>query len=127
MIRHELLHDRGILTLEPKGKLQAADFSALAAVVDPYIEQHGGVNGLLIMAAKFPGWDDFAALLSHLRFVRDHHRKIRRIAVVSDSAFLAVAPKIANHFVSAEIRTSDAADRAAALDWLETGDSGVQA
>ncbi len=121
MIHHELLRDRGILTLEPKGRLEAADFGAIAAIVDPYIEQHGGLNGLLILAAKFPGWDDFAALLSHLRFVRDHHRKIRRIAVVSDSAVLSVAPKIANHFVSAEIRTFDVADRAAALVWLETG------
>jgi len=59
--------------------------------------------------------------LPQKRFVRDHHRKIRRIAVVSDSAFLPVAPKVASHFVSAEIRTFDAADRAAALDWLEAG------
>ena len=121
MIQHELLRDRGILILEPKGPLQAGDFSALAAVVDPYIEEHGGLNGLLIRAASFPGWDDFAALLSHLRFVRDHHRKIRRIAVVSDSAFLSVAPKIASHFVSAEVRTFAAGDRAAALVWLERG------
>jgi hypothetical protein len=121
MIQHELLRDLGILTIEPRGPLEAGDFSALAAVVDPYIEQHGKLDGLLVSAPSFPGWDDFAALLSHLRFVRDHHRKIRRIAVVSDSAVLAVAPKLANHFVSAEVRTFAAADRAAALDWLKTG------
>jgi len=101
--------------------LQADDFRTLAAVVDPYIEQHGDLKGLLLDAPAFPGWDDFAALVSHFRFVRDHHRRIRRIAVVSDSAFLSVAPKIATHFVSAEIRTFDAADRAAALAWLESG------
>ena len=121
MIQHELLRERGILILEPRGPLQASDFSALAAVVDPYIEQHGDLNGLLINAPSFPGWDDFAALLSHLRFVRDHHRRIRRIAVVSESTFLSVAPKIAKHFVSAEVRTFGVAARAAALDWLETG------
>jgi hypothetical protein len=32
-----------------------------------------------------------------------------------------VAPKIASHFVSAELRTFDAADRTAALAWFETG------
>jgi len=121
MIQHELLRERGILTLKPKGPLQADDFRTLAAVVDPYIEQHGDLKGLLLDAPAFPGWDDFAALVSHFRFVRDHHRRIRRIAVVSDSAFLSVAPKIATHFVSAEIRTFDAADRAAALAWLESG------
>jgi hypothetical protein len=119
MIEHELQRERGILILKPKGPLQAADFAALAAVVDPYIESRGDLNGLMIDAPSFPGWDDFAALVSHLRFVRDHHRKIRRIAVVSDSALLSVGPKIANHFVSADVRPFSAADRAAAFAWLE--------
>jgi hypothetical protein len=37
---------------------------------------------------------------------------------------LAVAPKIASHFVSAEVRTFDAAGRAAALAWIEAGPHG---
>ena len=121
MIEHELLRERGILVVKPAGTLRAEDFSALAATVDPFIAQHGGLNGLMIEAPSFPGWENFAALVSHLRFVRDHHRQIRRIAVVSDSTFLAVAPKIASHFVSAEIRAFDATDRAAALTWIEAG------
>jgi hypothetical protein len=121
MMRHELLSEQGILILHPEGALQSEDFSALAAVVDPYILQHGDLKGLLINAPSFPGWDNFAALVSHLRFVRDHHQKIRRIAVVSDNAFLSVAPKIASQFVHAQLRTFDAAERAAALSWLETG------
>jgi hypothetical protein len=119
MIKHELLRDRGILILKPEGALRAEDFTVLAGAVDPYLEQHGELKGLMIEAPSFPGWDSFAALLSHLRFVRDHHRRIRRVAVVSDSAFLTVAPKIASHFVSAQLRTFDAADRAAALAWIE--------
>lgn len=121
MLEHALQRERGILILKPKGPLQAGDFTALAAVVDPYIESRGDLNGLMIDAPSFPGWDDFAAAVSHLRFVRDHHRKIRRIAVVSDSALLSVGPRIANHFVSAEVRPFAAADRAAALDWLGAG------
>ena len=121
MIQHELLREQGILTIRPEGALRAEDFTALAAVVDPYIEQHGKLNGLMIEAPSFPGWDSFAALLSHLRFVRDHHRQIRRIAVVSDSALLAAAPKIASHFVSAQLRTFEASGRAAALAWVEGG------
>ena len=121
MIKHELLRERGILILNPEGALRAEDFTALARTVDPYIQQHGELKGLMIEAPSFPGWENFAALVSHLRFVRDHHRAIRRIAVVSNSALLTVAPKIAAHFVSAELRTFGAADRAAALAWTETG------
>jgi len=119
MIRHELLRERGILIVKPEGALRADDFIALAGAVDPYIEQHGELKGLMIDAPSFPGWENFAALLSHLRFVRDHHRRIRRIAVVSDSTLLAVGPKFASHFVSAEVRTFGAAERAAALAWIE--------
>ena len=121
MLQHELLSDRGILILKPEGALRAEDFTALAAAVDPYIEQNGKLNGLMIDAPSFPGWDSFAALLSHLRFVRDHHRQVERIAVVTDSALLAAAPKIASHFVSAKLRTFDPTARAEALSWLEVG------
>jgi hypothetical protein len=121
MLQHELLRDRGILILKPDGALRAEDFTALATAVDPYIEQNGELKGLMIEAPSFPGWENFAALLSHLRFVRDHHRRIERIAVVTDSALLAVAPKIASHFVSAQLRTFDASGRTAALVWLEAG------
>ena len=121
MIHHELLSERGVLILKPEGALRAEDFVTLASTVDPYIEQHGELNGLMLEAQSFPGWDDFAALASHVRFVRDHHRRIRRIAVVSDSKLLTVAPKLASHFVSAEVRAFDTADRAAALAWLQSG------
>ena len=121
MLQHELLRDRGILILKPGGALRAEDFTALTAAVDPYIDQQGELKGLLIEAPSFPGWENFAALLSHLRFVRDHHRHIRRIAVVSDSPLLAAAPKIASHFVRAQLRTFAATDVAAALAWIEGG------
>jgi hypothetical protein len=119
MLQHELMRDRGILILKPEGALRSEDFTALAAAVDPYIEQNGKLNGLMIEAPSFPGWENFAALLSHLRFVRDHHRQVRRIAVVSDSPLLTAAPKIASHFVSAQVRSFDPAGRAAALAWLK--------
>ena len=121
MLQHELLRDRGILILKPEGPLKAEDFTALAGTIDPYIEQNGKLNGLMIEAPSFPGWEDFAALLSHLRFVRDHHRQIRRIAVVSENPLLTALPKIASHFIGAQVRTFAADDRAAALAWIETG------
>jgi len=120
MLQHELVRDRGILILKPDGALRAEDFTTLAAAVDPYIEQQGELKGLVIDAPSFPGWENFAALVSHLRFVRDHHRQVRRIAVVSDSPVLTTLPKIASHFVSAQVRAFPAHDRAAALSWIDS-------
>jgi SpoIIAA-like len=118
MVEHELLQAEGILILRPKGQLEASDFQSLAKEVDPYIEANGKLQGILLDAEKFPGWKDFAALFAHLRFVREHHRKIEKIAVVSDSSFLSFAPKIATHFVQAEIRHFPQLRRQDALAWL---------
>ena len=104
--------------VRPQGPIRVGDFEAVAKVVDPYIEQAGGLRGIMVEASSFPGWDSFAALVSHLRFVRDHHRLVAKIAAVSDSAILSIAPHIAKHFVKAEFRHFDANEREAALAWL---------
>ena len=118
MLAHELLRDRGILLLRPQGPIQTGDFESIAKSVDPYIEQTGGLRGVMIEAPSFPGWDSFAAFVSHLRFVRDHHKLITKIAVVSDSAVLSIAPQIAKHFVKAEFRNFSLNSRESALAWL---------
>ena len=118
MVEHELRQAEGILILRPKGRLEAADFQNVAQEIDPYIEANGKLNGILLDAQAFPGWKDFAALLAHLKFVREHHRKIAKIAVVSDSSFLAFAPKIATHFVQADIRHFSPPQRQDALAWI---------
>ncbi|MEJ2230118.1 MAG: STAS/SEC14 domain-containing protein [Nitrospirales bacterium] len=118
MISHELLSERGILIVIPEGPLEKNDFEALARDVDPYIEAQGKLNGLLISARLFPGWKDFAALVSHLRFVKNHHQKIRKVAAVTDSGFLSILPHIANHFVAAEVKHFEYGDKDRALAWL---------
>lgn len=121
MLHYDLLKEDGILVLKPDGALQASDFARVAAELDPYIEEQGKLRGLLIDAPSFPGWSDFAAFVTHLRFIRDHHRHIARLAVASDSAFLSVAPQVAGHFVSAELRHFAPTERGAAMAWLRQG------
>lgn len=118
MIEHEFLRTEGILILRPKARLEAGDFVNLAREIDPTIEADGKLHGLMIDAESFPGWQDFAALVAHLKFVREHHRKIEKVAVVSDSSFLTVAPKFASHFVQADLRHFPQSEGGAALAWL---------
>jgi hypothetical protein len=73
----------------------------------------------MIVADRFPGWDSFGALVGHIRFVREHHRRVRRIAAVSDGAILSVLPALARHFVQAEVRHFPFAERDAAMQWLK--------
>jgi hypothetical protein len=116
MIKSELLRDKGVLIVSPLDPLAASDFEALTAEIDPYIEQNGRLHGLMIYTRLFPGWENFAALLSHLKFVRGHHSKIEKVAAVTDSGFIAVMPSVARHFVRAELRHFDYDDKDKALD-----------
>jgi hypothetical protein len=59
---------------------------------------------------EFLGWESLGSLLGHVRFVRDHHRKIRRVALCAGGALAALAPMLAEHFVQAEIRHFDYED-----------------
>ena len=121
MIRFELLRDRRILLITPDGPLQRAQFEQLAKGIDPFIAANGKLVGVMIHAKSFPGWESFGALVSHLKFVADHHRQIERIAAVTDSGFLKIMPRIASHFVQASIRHFDFSEKDRALAWLETG------
>ncbi|MGD2112769.1 MAG: STAS/SEC14 domain-containing protein [Gammaproteobacteria bacterium] len=121
MINAQLRRKDGILIVTPTGRLQRADFEQLRLLVDPYIEEHGGLTGVLIDAESFPGWEDFSGLLSHLRFASNYHERIERIAAVTDSSFLAILPRVADHFAAAEVRHFEYRERDAALDWLREG------
>lgn len=118
MIDYTLDPTTAVLTVRPQSALDKNDFIALAADVDPQIEQHGDLAGLIIEAPKFPGWDSFGALVSHLRFVRDHHRHVKKIAVVTDSHLGDAAEHIASHFVAAEIKHFPAGEVAEATAWI---------
>jgi N-acetylglucosamine kinase-like BadF-type ATPase len=118
MLDHTLDAANSILHLRPKAALQKEDFAQLAKIVDPHIEKTGDLAGLILEAAKFPGWDSFGALAAHLRFVRDHHKRVKKIAIVTDSAMGNVGEKLASHFVAAEIKHFAAGQTEAAKQWI---------
>ena len=119
MIEHKLLKDEKILIVTPKGALEKSDFEKLSTIVDPYLEKEGQLNGLMIQTESFPGWASFAALISHFQFVKNHQKKISRVAAVTDSGFLSVMPVIADHFVDAELKHFNYDEKERAMEWLK--------
>lgn len=117
-LKFSFLREAGVLILEPQGELEAGDFKRVAREIDPYIEEMGGLTGIVIIAPDFPGWDDFAAFTSHFQFVREHISKISRAGLVTNSRFLSAVPRIAGLFVDAEVRKFEPADRDAAIAWV---------
>lgn len=105
MLSIELDEVHGIVILEPNSALSRNDFESAAKVVDPFIDKVGRLKGLVIHTKSFPGWDSLAALVCHLRFVKEHHKHISRVAFSTDSVVGRVAEAIAGHFISAEIKS----------------------
>ena len=85
---------------------------------DPFIEEKGRLNGLIIRSKSFVGWDSFAALTRHLRFVRNHQQKISRVALVTDSPIGKLAEVTAGHFISAEVKDFEYEEMEQARAWV---------
>jgi hypothetical protein len=104
MLNVTVNREDGIVILEPDSALTQKDFESAAAVIDPYIEMAGALNGVIIHTKVFPGWDSFAALLTHLKFVQDHHKRVSHVAFVTDSSLGNLAEVVGSHFVQAEVK-----------------------
>jgi hypothetical protein len=119
MIDYTLDAASSILHIRPKSALKEDDFAQLAKTVDQHIEKTGsGLAGLIVEVQAFPGWESLGAMVAHFRFVRDHHRRVRKVAIVTDSALGNVAERFASHFVAAEIRHFRAGEIEAAKQWI---------
>ena len=117
MIEYSLDTKNSILFVTPISLLEESDFLELANIADPYIEETGNLNALIIDSPKFPGWENFAAAIAHFKFIRDHQKHIKKVALVTDSAMGNLAEHLAAHFVSAKIRHFPAGQIAAATHW----------
>ncbi len=121
MIEYDLDTAHSILLVRPKSALDENDFVELAKAVDPQIEATGDLAGLIISAPAFPGWHSFGAMVTHFRFVRDHQKYIKKVAVVTDSHLGDVAEHLASHFVSAKIRHFPGEQIEQARHWIING------
>jgi SpoIIAA-like len=121
MIEYDLDTEHSILHVQPKSALGRDDFVNLAKAVDPHIEATGGLAGLIVEAPRFPGWDSFAAMVKQFRFVRGHHKRIKRIGVVTDSRMGVVFERLVSRFVSPEVRHFPAGQVEEARQWIIGG------
>jgi hypothetical protein len=124
MLDIEINSTQNLFTLKPKGPLSEEDFARLRSGVDGYVDQrHAAPNILIVTEEGFPYWDSLNAMIAHAKFVRDHHRLVKKIAIVGDSFVLSVAPSIADHFVAANVKHFPSEQLEEARNWLTTSDS----
>ena len=119
MLDYSIVLPEGILVLEPRTPLTHEDFNGLATAADNYLSVHDKIRGVLIHAKTFPGWADFDGFKAHMRCVREHHKKVARVAVVADSHLAGFLEALGRHFVAAEVKHFPYVDQAKALDSLK--------
>jgi len=118
MIKANLDRSKGILHIKPSGPLEESDFATLGEIADPYIAKKGALAGVIVEIDRFPGWKNLAGMVKHFRFVRSHHRKVRRVALVTNARIGTIAPKFARHFLAAEVRRFEAGKAGEAKKWI---------
>ena len=123
MLNVELDKVAGIATLRPDGALSENDFESAYRIIDPYIEKSGKLRGLIISTKTFPGWESFGSIIKHFKFVKEHHKKVSHVALVTDSVLGDFAEKIAGHFVSAEIKHFAFDELSSAQSWILNAES----
>lgn len=104
MLRINIDEMQGIVILEPDGQLSESDFTSAAKIIDPYIDNDGKLQGIIVHAKSFPGWDCFSAMLAHLSFIKNHHNTVSRLAFATDSPVAGFAERVAPYFVNAKVK-----------------------
>jgi hypothetical protein len=112
--------DGDVLMVRPGGPIAREDVATLTRTVDEYLADHPKIAGVMVETPSFPGFASIGAFADYARFVADHHARVRRLALVTDSALAPVAEFMANHVVGLEMRHYPLADGAKAVAWLRS-------
>ena len=116
MIKTDIISGN-VLRIVALRKLFADDFQQITPEVDSFISQHGKIR-LLVDVSSFNGWNNAAALLKHIQFIKDHHRNVERIAVVGVRSWQHWVIGVIRMIVHPEVRAYDRSQQSEALHWI---------
>ncbi|MGO9547524.1 MAG: STAS/SEC14 domain-containing protein [Rhodomicrobium sp.] len=116
MIQTEIISSN-VLKITVPEKLKADDFRKIAPQIDSLINQHGKIR-LLIDASEFHGWENIAALENHAEFVKGHHQKVERIAVIATHDWQRWLIGAVRIFLHPEVRAYDRSHESEAREWI---------
>jgi SpoIIAA-like len=122
---HYLISDLGVIVVEMAEPLRALDFDALTLTADAWIAGHGELQGLVIHAKAFPGWENLGTLVRHMRFIRDHHKRVSKVAISAETWMSGFVPKLTEHFVRASVMSFGYRDLENAIQWAGTREAVV--
>jgi hypothetical protein len=112
--------DGDVLGVRPDGPITREDVATLTRTADEYLAGHPKIAGVMVETRTFPGFASAGAFADYARFIADHHARVRRVALVTNSALAPIAEFMANHVVGVEMRHYPFSESAAALAWIRS-------
>lgn len=117
MIDIETRRAENVFIMTPRGSITAEDIKTVSSTIDDYINEHDAIPSLVFRVSELPRWEDFEAMAAHFRLVRDHHKVVPKVAIVSDSSFLALVRVFVDQFTGARVRRFPADAFDDAVNW----------
>lgn len=115
-LTHRVVADGRVVEVVVVGPIAAEDFEALGLTVDQLLES-SKLEGIVVQVKNTPSWENIGSLLRHLSFVRAHHKRIRRLALVMEGKLATFVPPIASQLIEAEVHCFAPSDHEVALHW----------
>ncbi len=116
MIKTEVISANALKITVPE-KLKAEDVREIAPQIDALISEHGQIR-LLIDASGFSGWENVATFETHAKFIKSHHQKVERIAVIVAHDWQHWLIGAVRVFIHPEVRAFDKRHESEALRWI---------
>jgi hypothetical protein len=79
------------------------DIKKLEAITDRKIREHGNIR-IFANAAEFKGWEDISSIQEHIVFVKEHHNKIEKIALIIGRVWQQWLADIVSIFVHPQVK-----------------------
>jgi len=105
-----------ILGYKISGTVKKEDYGNMVPEVKAVVQEEGSAN-LLLDLTDFK-WEALDAWGADMKFGRDYHKKIEKMAIVGDKRWQKWMAKIADPFYAGEAKFFDAVDSDAAWTWL---------
>jgi len=87
-------------------------------VVEKILSEVEYINGVLIDAIEFTGWESLAAFAEHINFVQEKHQYIKRVAIVVEDQWQRLIATLTTMIDKTEVKTFDLDQKDQASEWI---------
>ena len=95
--------NENILEVEIIGEIKEGDWPDIGRVADDLINTHGSIR-IILNGSHFEGWEDVLAAEKHFGFVKNHHKKVEKLAFVIGHAWQSWLATFIGIFLHPEIK-----------------------